>query len=589
MTTINSLYVPSIPPGTLFSTLSNVSNDYWVRWITPLDPVHWAVTNRPLADIVFRQLIIAKSMDNISLSLAHQAHYPFLIQARIASMTGEVDLPTGLIWDVNISLPGDWAKLRLAKIKRISGDNESTTDTSGTTYTYTGKLRFVFTGQFAGGTETAILQADYDIESSLTYQVVPFSVPTSSDEDVVVSTAERATILGHIIFKTQDASLSAVQAFYNAVAPSNLTDSNSDGLYDSPSEFELLDATISDSSGTYNLTTVTHGTGLLLQSTWNQTPNLGSDIQSWVEATNYPFDVTASLVSDASINLPVGLFREFNLTAPAGDQPTDDTTGLTYPDAYPVWLSRIERLDDSADSIRVYLSTYNITDASPSQDPIEFASFDLTRTMEPGQIVAITPDTNLLLKTGGDAALWMQHFGRGHVVLSSVWQPTRETIANFFDEFLPLGSADPSINFALTATRLSSFALSRVPKYTPTAGQAAALLGSTSRRDTPVSPSTDNRYVTESDQGQGDQVDFDSSTGIDAHDAISRYGYTGSLCHKLVRLQIDGTKIPANDATFYDTYVLPRLRILFGRDPIFGDVYYNGTQFKRFNGSTWQD
>jgi len=37
----------------------------------------------------------------------------------------------------------------------------------------------------------------------------------------------------------------------------------------------------------------------------------------------------------------------------------------------------------------------------------------------------------------------------------------------------------------------------------------------------------------------------------------------------------------------YDTDVLPRLRILLGRNPIFGDIWYDGTRFKTYNGDSW--
>ena len=127
----------------------------------------------------------------------------------------------------------------------------------------------------------------------------------------------------------------------------------------------------------YSVSVLSHGTGLLTDSTWNAIPQLDSDIQSWLTSFNYPFDATANRRSIDGITIPNGLFREFNITAPAGDQPTGDTTG-TY---YPVWISRIERVGSGSSQIRLYFATYNITDTetggTPSTQTVEFATLDL--------------------------------------------------------------------------------------------------------------------------------------------------------------------------------------------------------------------
>ena len=231
-----------------------------------------------------------------------------------------------------------------------------------------------------------------------------------------------------------------------------------------------------------------------------------------------------------------------------------------------------------------------MTDEAPSLTPIEFARLDLTQTMTTGQIVEIAPIDDLLLHVGADDNLYQQHFGRGHVNLSSVWGGTSAVVDDFFAALALV--VDGEVSFTQSATRLSSYSISRVPKYTPTIGQSQALKGTTSLRDTPLTPSSSNLYVTEQDQGQGDAVDLEADTDINPSAAIERYGYNGSLAHRMIRLCIDGTKLPTGTetgaGTFYEDEVLPRLRILLGRDPQFGDTWFDGTRFFIYNGDTWQ-
>ena len=111
--------------------------------------------------------------------------------------------------------------------------------------------------------------------------------------------------------------------------------------------------------------------------------------------------------------------------------------------------------------------------------------------------------------------------------------------------------------------------------------------GSTSRRTTPISPSYDNRFVCEQDQGLGNQVDLEAVPGVVPNAAIDRYGFSGSLTHKIIKLVVDADQL-GNDSTFYDTQLLPRLRALLGRDPQFGDFWYNGTRLMFNNGDSWQ-
>lgn len=528
--------------------------------------------------------MLAKAIDSIQLSLGHAALYPYLIQPRVSSGTQEVDVPLRWIWDIHASLPKKWENLRLAKIKRISGENSTT---SG----YDGWLRCIFTANVENSaTEVSVFYADYQIDSNLTYQPVRMGVVDSLEEAVSLDPGEVETVAGFLIFRTLDDTLQEVQDFYDLlVPPTDTTDSDADGFYDNPAIYEIVDTVaggvgISDDFATVALS---HGTGLFTDSAWNAIPQLDSDIQSWIVSFNYPFDSLANRTSIDNITIPNGLFKEFDIVAPAGDQPTGDTSGLTYP----VWLSRIERIGTGSQQLRLYFSTFNVTDAesggNPSTAAIEFATLDLIRSATQGEIVDIVPIDNLLLETGSDADDFYQHFGRGHVVLSSLWDKTTSEVDDFFDAFDTIVDVPPDTTFSQSSTRLSSFGISRVPKYVPTIGQSQALKGSTSRRTAPIHPSYDNRYVTELDQGVGNQVDLEAQVGITPNTAIDRFGFQGALVHKVVKLIVDATAV-GNDPTFYDDEILPRLRILFGRDPAFGDFWYNGTRLMFHNGDTWQ-
>lgn len=584
MPTITPASVPTKSPGTLFSALTGGDITLNIRWLTAYDPAFYEVLNRPTADITVRQLVLAKAIDTIALSQGHMNLYPFVIQPKVSSGTSELDVPIRWIWDIHASLPKKWENLRLAKIKRISGENSNTNG-------YDGYLRFIFTANVENSaTEVAIFYADYQIDSNLTYQPIRLMAVDSTEEAVPIDSTETETVAGFLIFRTLDVAEQDVQDLLDLLAPpGDLTDSNADGYYDIPAVYEIADSPVggSDVTGDYALGAVSHGTGLLTDSAWNPIPNLDTDIQSWIEAFNYPFDADVTMTSTDGIEIPVGLFREFDIVAPAGDQPTGDTSGLYFP----VWISRIERVGSTGNQLRFYFSTYNVTDTatggSPSTAAIEFASMDLYEESTGGEIIEITPISNLMLKTSADADDFIQHFGRGHVVLSSLWNKTTTVIADFYNDFNSVTGSPADTEFTLSATRLSSFGVSRVPKYVPTIGQSRALLGSTSRRTTALNPGYDNRYVTELDQGIGDQVDLESQTGITSNTAIERYGYKGSLVHRVVRLVVDATAV-GNDPNFYDNEILPRLTILFGRPPQFADVWYNGTRFMTYNGDSWQ-
>lgn len=584
MPTISPNLIPTKAPGTIFDALTGGDETLNIRWLTASDPAYFESLNRPHSDLAVRQLVIAKAVDNLELQLGHQALFPFLVQPRIASGSDVSELPLQWIWGLSVSLPKKWEILRLAKILRMSGDNDVT---SG----YSGVLRFVFSGSTQGSeTEVALFYADYEIDSDLTYQPARVSVATTDEDNTAISPSESETVAGFITFRTLDNELLANQTFFDLLAPpDDTTDSNADGFFDDPAVYEIVDtvaggASITDDFGT---TALNHGTGVLSDNAWNAIPELDSDIQSWIVAFNFPFDAEASRTSANSIEIPAGLFREFDITAPAGDNPTADTSGLFFP----VYVSRIERRDDSSTQLRFYFATYNVTDeesdGAPSTTPVEFAVLDLSTSMIPGDIVEITPIENLKLETGTDGDNFGQHFGRGHVVLSSLWGGTTTEVADFFEAFDSIATDPADTSFSAGATRISAFGISRVPKYIPTIGQSRALNGSTSRLDPPIHPDFDNRYVTEQDQGLGQRIDLEAEAGITANANIERYGYSGSLCHRAIKMVVDAGNL-GNDSSYYDTHILPRLTILLGRAPAFGDIWFNGTRFMFYNGDSWQ-
>ena len=581
MPNINSNLIPTKPPGTLFESLCN-DTTLKIRWLTAKDPAFYESINRPIADVSVRQLIIAKAVDAIQVQLGHQTTYPFMVQPRIGIGTNSIDMPMRWIWDIQASLPKKWHNLRLARIERISGTN-------GDTVGYTGKLRFIFTANIQNSTvEVSIFYADYEINSQLTFQRHALNVVTSGPT-TYIQQSEQETVCGFITFLTLDTDLDNTKNLLEFLAPPiDSTDSNNDLLYDNPSVFELVDTMAggTEVTGDYSTVIMSHGTGLLIDSAWNSIPELDSDIMTWINSFNYPFGSDCTLTSTDNIAIPTGLFKEFTIVAPASDSPTGDTSG-TY---YPVWVSRIEKIG-TGNQLRFYFATYNVTDSaaggSPSTEAIEFATLDLYDNYTSGTIVDINPLNNLQLKYGTDSSQWEQGFGKGHVVLSSLWGGTSSIIADFFNQFDSIITTPADTTFSQLSTRISSFGVNRISKYTPTVSQSNALLGSTSRLPVPIIPSYDNRFITEQDQGLGRQIDLEAQAGITPNVNIDRYGYSGSLAHRMVKLVINTDNL-GSIPNFYELNVLPRLRILLGRDPQFGDMWYNGTRFAIFNGDTWQ-
>lgn len=579
MPIINPALVPTIAPGSLFNEFTTDVN-ISIRFLTALDPVYFEALNRPMADIGLRQLILAKTVDQLNIRLGHQALYPYLIQPQIVTATSLTDVPLSLIWDMHTSLPKKWENLRLARIKRLSGSDDAVTNGTGG-QDYTGKIRLMFSANELGSSiELFVMQADYRIDSTLTYQIVRVSVPTTADAPNVIDAGEAQTVDGFIMFRTLDRDDSANQTFFNAVAPSIGGSVDSSGDFVTPPAYEIAD---SAGPGPFSLTAVSHGTGMLIASAWNAIPSLDSDLQIFLSTMNYPFSLDATRFSSSpvtTIQIPQAIFREFNVVAPAGDEPTGDISG----NFYPVWVNRIQRDDTSADQLTFYLATHNVTDI-PSTVPVEFATLTLTRSMTAGQVVAILPLNNLFNQTGSDANNFQQGFGKGHVVLSALWGGSSSIVSDFFDSFIPIIDVPAEVIFSKVNTRVSAWAISRVPKTVPTNGQAAALKGS---RDGVASPKSTNRYVVEEDQGLGDKVDFGTDARLDParrnNPDIERFGFTGALAHRCVLLAVNSS----GTAHDYQNDILPRLRILLGRDPRFGDFWYDGVRLKFFNGDTWQ-
>ena len=561
MPTIDPSLVPSINPGDIFTRFTEDST-LNIRWLTAVDPAYYEVLNRPIVDEALRTLIIAKALDNLGISLGSQANFPFIIQPQITDGSTIADVPIRMFWDIQASMPSKWESVRLARIDRVDGENGST---------YTGTLRLIFTASHESATdEIALFYADYIIDSSLTYQRVRIKAATASAVPVlsVIPSGESITIDGEIIFRTMDLTASDTTAFLDLLAPG------------SNAYYAVVDS--EPTNPDFGTSTITNGSGMLTSSAYNLLTPVDSDPSNWLTAFNYPFDMDADLTANDStgVVIPSAMFKEFNIVAPASDQPTAGGTGN-----FPVWISRLER-DGSAGipTINFYLSTYAINPADNTA--VEFATFTLTNALTAGQIIAISPNDTLFPDESGSN--WNQDFGRGFVVLSDEWGG--DTIETFFTTFPLIADVTTNATFSSASTRIGTWGISRVPQYSPTAGQAAAMLGTMADASTPVYPSSTNRFVVSADEGLGATIDLESYPGITTHAAIERYGNVATRAHKLAQLVIDpALASESGDANFYADYILPRLTILFGRPPVFGDEYYNGNRFLKFQGSSWID
>lgn len=569
MPTIDPNLIPTVNPGSLFYLLTT-NNSLAVRWLTGSDPHYFDVYNRPMADITVRQLIIAKSLDQVGLRLSHQGLFPFLVNPTIDIGTSKISLPISWLWDCHVSLKDSYRSVRLAKVIRLDGVNGSGT-TGGS---YTGNIRLVFSGIPVGGSsEVGLFYVDYKIDSTLSFQIVYVTPCTSNEFNPSIPTTEYQTIAGYIVLRTLDVNID--YPFFDSVAPSITSGSWA--------EYETSDTAVGGSSveGDYTFPSVVHGTGMLVPSAYNLVPPMGVDYSSILNSLNYPWRVDANLesidgTSTGSVSIPIGMFSQFMMSAPVGDR-----NQSIIEDNFPVYCTRIRRLDAPANKIELVFSTYNTIAGNTSNELIEFATLTLTRGSLPGTIVEIVPYKNLRNNSVPDWETFFQNFGSGYVILSDIWSIST-SVETFFDTFLQIIN-EPADR--LFKAQLGEFALHRTPMQIPTLGESAALAGSTARRINPINPSDKNRYVTESDQGIGDQVNF-IDAGFSENADIDNVGYVGALLRKSITMRVNS----ANDANFdYDNDILPRLKRLLGRDPIHGDEWFDGVVWKRFDGlsSTW--
>jgi len=566
MPAIDPSLIPLVTPGNVFPTITETPT-LAVRFLVAQDPHFFDTYNRPMGDIVVRQLILAKSIDQLGLRISHQANFPFLNPATVEVATNSLSLPLSWIWDMHVSIPDTWENLRLARLQRFAGESDVTDDT------FTGAIRFVFTANMVGSsTEVGLFYVDYEIDSDLTYQIRSIVPATIAEDANPIASNQHQTLAGFVIFRTVDTDDNS--DFLAALVPPEGTSGTTSGV--DPIDYEISDSVAGgpDVTDDFSNVVVSHGSGLLVSSAYNVIPPVGVDENSVLTALSYPWRADTSLVSnDLKSTIPTLLFDHFIITAPMGDR-SDSLV-----ENYKVSLTRIRRLDVSADELQLVFSTTNTIIGSTSDALIEFASVTISRTGSPGDILEITPLFNLRDNIDASSQLFFQNFGSGFVKLSSTWA-TDTAISDFFDSFT--GIVDEPADRSFSA-QLNEFAVHRTPFNIPTIGEAQALSGSTARRTVPLHPSDDNRFVTEQDQGLGDEVTFDE---FDENSDIQSPGYSGAFLRKSVTLLVN----TANDAKFdYDTDVLPRLKKLFGRNPIHGDEWFDGTTFKRYDGlsETW--
>ena len=216
--TINPIVVPTKAPGTLFTALTGGDQTLNIRWLTATDPAFYEVLNRPLADITVRQLVIAKAVDNLQYRLGSQTLFPFIIQPKVSSGTLQTDVPIGWVWDLTISMPSKWENVRLARLFREGGSNNPTEGYSGT-------IKAIFAANIINSvTETFILMAEYNINSDQTYQVAKLEAATDYETPgQAINPNESQTVTGFITFRTLNADLEVNRAFFDLLAPGEVT------------------------------------------------------------------------------------------------------------------------------------------------------------------------------------------------------------------------------------------------------------------------------------------------------------------------------------------------------------------------------
>ena len=562
MPNIDSSLIPLVSPGSLFVTLTD-NPTISVRWLVPQDPHYFDVYNRPMADITLRQLIIAKSVDQLGLRISSRTTFPFLNSPTVNVATNTVTLPLAWLWDMHTTIKDEYENVRLASIQRFAGNN-NVTDLD-----VTGIMRLVFAGNIVGGTsEIGLFYVDYDIGSPLSFQIRSVRPATISEHPNPIPSNESTSIAGFVIFRT----LSILDNidFFSYIAPPEETELTSTTFVD-PNIYEISDTPPggSGSQGDFSFDAMLHGTGLLTASAYNVIPPIGATESTILNALNYPWMQNTNLIStDQYTTIPALLFSSFIITGPMGNR-NDQIK-------FPVMLSKIRRLDVNANSLELTFSTNNTIIGSSSTTLIEFAVCIIERNMSPGDIVNIIPLNNLKNVQDSFSEMFGQNFGSGYAILSSRWQ-SDPSITAFFDSFITLITEPPNRFFS---AQLSELAVHRTPLNIPTIGEALALSGSSSRRQIPLHPSNDNRYVTELDQGLGDKIDFRTISGIVDNSDIDPVAYRGSLLTRSFILKVN----TANNAGFdYQNDILPRIIHLLGRTPIHGDEWFDGTTFKKYD------
>ena len=560
--------VPTIVPGQLLNTLTNNDN-LSVRYHFIDEPVHFAILNRPLTDLEYRNLILARSIDQLQAAYGSTINYPFLNVPYVTDGTTSVRVPTGLLWDITFSIPEGWSNVRLFGVQRVSGENAGTGD-------YTGTIRLLFSAAPQGtDTEHIVKSYDLDLESVLSYSISPGEEVLSSSVGTVLPALDRSKFVGYATLLSPDLSSQEWVDFLDFVAPPGDDTTGSNGEYITPATYEVVDSEAGSESGTndFDADSISHGTGMLAQSAINYIPGRTVQAEAVLSAINYPFTASSTRLNADNIELPVGLFSELSIIAPDNDGTSSD---------YPVWISKIRKL--SSTSFELIFSTYPIVGVS--QPPVEFSKVTLSSTMTSNTLVVITPTSNLY---GTSDTNFSQNFGTGHVVLGDMWSSGDGRKTTFINKIVALTGTDPTSTYTVAQSKLSAHAVSRVPSYTPTLGQAGALRGSSARKQTPVHPTIDNRYVTESDYGIRSQIDLHAVSGITEQASIERYGYLGGSASRTFSLCLDRSLISDDFEDFYTVHILPRMKAILGdpEGPAMGDRWFDGTRFWTYTGSVW--
>ncbi len=278
MPTFNASLIPTFVAGTVFDRFLN-DQSINIRWLTANDPVFFEAVNRPIADVLLRQLIIAKTLDTLNSRIGYSALFPFLLTPQISRGVLVTTVPTRLFWDMKVTLSDRWSNLRLARVTRVSGSN---------TGSYTGTIRFLFSADDAESTnaETGLFFVDYAIDSGLTYQIVNTQT-ASGGVTSPLPDSNGESFSGTVVFKTADSTDITFSTFYDFVAPGS-------------TKYEVVDTEGSEAE-IFDALPFTHGKGLLVPAAYNLTPSAGSAL---IQAGSDKVEVTVTgTTSTVDINL----------------------------------------------------------------------------------------------------------------------------------------------------------------------------------------------------------------------------------------------------------------------------------------------